>query len=81
MRQIQASDAKARFAELLDQVERGETVIVTRHGREIARISPSKADHAAAVAEAKRRIEAFRKRMPKMTVEEILSARHEGHKY
>jgi len=29
MRQIQASEAKARLAQLLDEVERGETVIIT----------------------------------------------------
>jgi len=29
MREIQASDAKARLPQLLDDVERGETLIVT----------------------------------------------------
>ena len=40
MREIQASDAKARLPQLLDDVERGETLIITRHGRAIARIVP-----------------------------------------
>ena len=40
MREIQASDAKARLPELLDEVEGGETLIVTRRGRAIARIVP-----------------------------------------
>lgn len=39
MRQIQASDAKARLPQLLDDVERGESLIITRHGRAITRIS------------------------------------------
>ncbi|HZT31541.1 MAG TPA: type II toxin-antitoxin system prevent-host-death family antitoxin [Bryobacteraceae bacterium] len=39
MREIQASDAKARLPQLLDDVERGETLIITRHGRAIARLS------------------------------------------
>ena len=38
--ELQASDAKAKFAELLDQVERGRTVRITRHGKAIARIVP-----------------------------------------
>jgi antitoxin (DNA-binding transcriptional repressor) of toxin-antitoxin stability system len=35
MREIQAADAQAR---LLDELERGETLIITRHCRAIARI-------------------------------------------
>lgn len=40
MREIQASEAKARLSQVLDEVERGETVIITRHGRAVARIIP-----------------------------------------
>ena len=40
MREIQASEAKARLPALLDEVERGETLIITRHGKHIARIVP-----------------------------------------
>ena len=40
MRTLPSSNAKARFAELLDDVERGETVVITRHGRPVARIVP-----------------------------------------
>ncbi|MGO9239149.1 MAG: type II toxin-antitoxin system Phd/YefM family antitoxin [Methylocella sp.] len=32
--------AKAHLSQLLDDVERGETVVITRHGRPIARIVP-----------------------------------------
>ena len=39
-REIQASDAKTHLPQLLDDVERGETIIITRHGRPIARIVP-----------------------------------------
>jgi prevent-host-death family protein len=81
MRRVESSEAKARLAKLLDDVEGGETVVITRHGREIARIVPIQEEQRSAVARAKARIEAFRKRMPRMTIEEILSARHEGHEY
>ena len=32
--------AKAQLAELLDEVERGETVVITRHGKPIADLKP-----------------------------------------
>ena len=36
--QTNLRDAKARLSELLDQVEAGETVSITRHGRLVARL-------------------------------------------
>ena len=38
--EVEASEVKAHLARPLDEVERGETVIITRHGRAIARIIP-----------------------------------------
>ena len=40
MREIQASEAKVHLPQLLDEVEKGETLIITRHGRRIARLVP-----------------------------------------
>lgn len=40
---ITAFDAKTRFGELLERVARGEAVVITRHGRPIARITPVEA--------------------------------------
>ena len=40
MREVQASEAKTHLPRLLDEVERGETIVITRHGRPIARIVP-----------------------------------------
>jgi prevent-host-death family protein len=40
MRRIQASEAKVHLPQLLDEVERDETLIITRHGRPIARLVP-----------------------------------------
>ena len=81
MKSVQSADAKARFSSLLDEVERGETVVITRHGKPIARIVPETETRQAQVARFKAGIEEFRKTGPKLTIEEILSARHEGHKY
>ena len=38
---VNLAQAKANLEELLDQVEHGEEVVVTRHGRAIARIIPT----------------------------------------
>ncbi len=34
------AEAKARFSELLDRAEKGERLIITRHGKQIACIAP-----------------------------------------
>jgi prevent-host-death family protein len=81
MRSIQAAEAKAHLSRLLDEVERGQTIVITRHGRPIARIVPEADDRQARVARAMAEIEEFRKTMPNIALEDILSARHEGHKY
>jgi len=78
MKQIQASEAKARFSELLTAVENGETVVITRHGREIAEVRPSEAERRRLIAQARADIEEMRKTAPRVTAEEILSWRDEG---
>jgi prevent-host-death family protein len=40
MRQIGAFEAKNTLGSLLDQVERGEEVVITRRGRAVARLVP-----------------------------------------
>lgn len=37
---VNLAQAKARLSELLDKVEAGEEVIITRHGRPAARVLP-----------------------------------------
>jgi prevent-host-death family protein len=81
MREVQASEAKAHLPSLLDAVERGETVIITRHGKPIARIVPEADRRQAEFDRVIAEIEEFRKTMPRIPLEELLAARHEGHKY
>jgi prevent-host-death family protein len=80
MREIQASDAKARLPQLLDDVERGETLIITRHGRAIARIVPELNRRQEEVDRTLASIRELRKRTLKVSIEEILSAKEEGRK-
>jgi len=37
---VGAYEAKVKLSELLDKVERGEQVVITRHGKPIARLVP-----------------------------------------
>ena len=80
MREIQSSDVKARLPEFLDAVERGETIIVTRHGKPVAHLVPAPAADRDRVRKALDGIAALRRTTKKMSVAEILAARHEGHK-
>jgi len=81
MREIQASEAKTHLPQLLDDVEGGETIIITRHGRAIARIVPEALRRQEEIDNAIEAIKALRKRTGKITVDELLSAKHEGHRY
>jgi len=81
MRQIQASEAKTHLPQLLDDVERGETLIITRHGRAIARIVPEVDRRQEGIDIALASIRELRKRTGKATFEELRSAREEGRKY
>ena len=40
MQEIGAFDAKNKLAALLDRVEKGEEIVITRHGRAVARLVP-----------------------------------------
>jgi prevent-host-death family protein len=44
MKTVGAYEAKTKFAELLDAVERGEEITITRRGKAIARLIPCSSD-------------------------------------
>ena len=80
MRKVQAAKAKAHLPRLLDEVERGATLIITRRGRPIARIVPEVARRQEEIDNAIERIRALRRRTGKITVDELLTGRNEGRK-
>ena len=41
MHEIGAFEAKNTFGTLLDRVERGEEIVITRHGKAVARLVPN----------------------------------------
>jgi prevent-host-death family protein len=82
MRKFQAAEAKTRLSELLRVVERGETVAITRHGKPVAHLVPAPAHDR---ANRKKAVERFRRRRAgwehvTFSTDEILAARHQGHR-
>jgi antitoxin (DNA-binding transcriptional repressor) of toxin-antitoxin stability system len=80
-RHIQASEVKTHFLKLLDDVENGESMVVTRCGKIVAHIVPDEGERRMAVKEAIEKIKELRKSVKPVSLEEILAWRHEGHQY
>jgi prevent-host-death family protein len=80
MTTVSSYEAKTHLPRLIRAVERGETVIITRHGKPVAKLAPVEDQKRADVLEVIERMKRARALRPKMTVEEILSARDEGRK-
>ena len=78
MQTIQASEAKTKFLSILDEVERGESILITRHGKPIARIVPEVEIDRERVERAMQGIREIRKRTKPVSIEEILAMRDEG---
>ncbi|MDE2667197.1 MAG: type II toxin-antitoxin system prevent-host-death family antitoxin [Acidobacteriota bacterium] len=83
MRTIQATEAKANLAKFLRTVETGESIAITRHGRTVAHLVPAQDQECARRREAVERFLERRRgwRKTKMSTQEILAARHEGHRF
>lgn len=80
MREVQHTDAS--LDDLLDRAELGETVVITRSGKPVARLVPERSQQAAPPFEdIVAAIRAFRARMPKVSYDEIRASLHEGHRY
>jgi len=84
MSTVGSFEAKTKLAELLDKVEAGETVTITRHGKPVAQLVPVKADDEqermrALIEEIKRtRVGRDRGASPGTTIKELIKA---GRKY
>lgn len=78
MRTVQAAEAKTHLLRILDEVEHGETIVITRHGKPVARLSPHAEAERERFEDAIAQMRALRQRIGRMSIEEILSARDEG---
>ncbi len=85
LQEVQASVAKTHFSQLLDEVEHGQTIVILRHGKPVARIIPDEEGRQQRRKEALESIgklgAEIAKRNGPISIEEIISSIHEGHKY
>lgn len=79
MKRIGVYEAKTHLPRLLDEVERGETITITRHGRPVARLVPV-SGRRRSVQETIEAIEEFRKghTLGDLTIRELIE---EGRRY
>jgi prevent-host-death family protein len=80
MTTVTAYEAKTHLPRLIRAAERGETVIITRHGKPVAQLGPVQDRSREEIAEVIDRMKRARALRPKVSVEEILAARDEGRK-
>lgn len=78
MRTVQASEAKTHLLSLLDKVEQGESIVITRHGKTVAEIVPRHDADQDRINRAMESILEIRKRTKPVSLEEILAWRDEG---
>lgn len=78
---VGAYEAKTHLPRLLDRVQQGESVTITRHGRPVAQIVPVLAGDRERAEEAARRIRERRTQLKTAPLEELLATTHEGHRY
>lgn len=79
---VGAFEAKTKFAELLDRVERGEEVVITRHGKTVARLVSHQSRGSAGARDIRAEIMALRdslqQRGMSFTRDEIIAMRDQG---
>lgn len=71
-------EAKARLSELLQEVKSGKEVVITSHGRPVARLVPAEVDEKPDRAKAVRRIRALSKQLNIRTRMSLRSLIDEG---
>ncbi|MEE8366991.1 MAG: type II toxin-antitoxin system prevent-host-death family antitoxin [Thermoanaerobaculia bacterium] len=81
METIGAFDAKTRLSELLSRAAQGESFLITKHGRPVARLIPDAGQEVERITAAAERLRSFRGALENATLEELTLARHEGHRF
>ena len=77
MRELDADEAAKHLSSLLDAVAGGETIVITRRGKPVARLVPAGGGHEE-VCVVMSRMKAARRSRGSMSLQEILAARDEG---
>ena len=81
MEQIGAFEAKTHLSKLLDRVERGESLTITRHGKPVAELVPAAKHDQQRAERAFERLRQLRKQVKPMSTEEIVALKEEGRRY
>ena len=82
MKSIAAFDAKTRLSELLDRAAKGETFLITKHGRPVGKlVPPDTTRDPKVIAEAVQRLKGFRGTFKGMTRDELIAVKHESHRF
>lgn len=81
MESIGAYEAKTHLPELLERVNRGESLTITRRGRPVARLVPVEDDERKRAQKAAGRIVERRRQLPRASVTELIGTIHEGHRF
>lgn len=61
MKSFDTSEVSARLLSLLDQVQRGEQIVITKHGKAVARLVPVGVVSSDGLADTVARLKAFRR--------------------
>ncbi len=81
MTSIGVYEARTHLSRLLDRVEQGETLTITRRGRPVARLGPVEADDQVRAAKAAAELRAVRRRVRRAPIEDLIATIHEGHRH
>jgi len=76
-----AFEAKTHFSEVLNRVERGETITITRHGRPVAKIVPEDQHNRDRALDALRRLKSLRGTVQGVGIDELIESIHAEHRY
>jgi prevent-host-death family protein len=81
MLEVGTYEAKTRFSELLERAERGETILITRHGKPVARLVGDRAERRERAAQVVEEIRKLRSRAQNVPIAEIIEMKNEGRRY
>lgn len=87
MTEIGLFEAKNKLSELVERASGGEEIVITRHGKPAARLVATEPAEEEAWRRHREAIEKLTQLRdsgafgPPMTIEEIIAAKHEGHRY
>ncbi len=76
---VGAYEAKTHLPRLLDRVARGESLIITRHGRPVAQLTPVATERE--LAQKAARIVERRQHLTRAPLADLMASIHKGHKH